>query len=188
MSLLSKKILFAMIFSLCLLIICTIIKPASLAVNNGISYFGIFFSTVIPYALSLSCLSYAYYHISTKISQIELRGRLLSRIFLILSGLFIILIATPYSQLSTLHMISGALLFSIQLVLSFWLSIFVFRKWYLITLAFVEFFSGIFLLYYLNLSDGFSLQMQVIYQFSFMTLLILVFNIDKQSNNLHKLI
>ena len=177
-----------MMLSFGLILVDVLIKPASLAANDGASYFGVYLSTVVPYGLSIITLSYLYWYIATRLKRQNQISKILFWPFIILPFLLIGLLLTPYDYLGDLHLFFGSVLFSTQLLLSIWLSIFVFNRWYLMLLSLTELVTGILLFYYLPTAHGLSLQMQAIYQVSFMAILIIVFNLDSQSDSLHKLI
>ncbi len=182
----SRKIILNIFLSLALLIICVAIRPMSLTNNSGISYFGIHFSTVVPYAITFLINSYLYWHIAIAINKQSKINKLMSVALFIMSAMFIGLILTPYTYLSGLHEFFGSVLFSLQLILSLVIT-FLYKKWWFIAMTITELSSGILMFHYLPLKNGLLLQMQIIFQIAFLILLAGLFNIQKGTSNLHKI-
>ena len=154
------------------LLICVIVKPQGLTIDNGFSYYGILGATIFPYCFAL--LGSAYF--------CWLSARELTRktwlIYYALRAASILLVGiaiTPYTagRISTnLHETFGGVLFSLQLILSGW---FVFRLRFELlttTLTLLEFAAGIASLIYLAPKHGYLLESQTIFQLFFAALFI----------------
>jgi len=152
---------------------CVALKPAGLSANNGISYYGIFRETFLPYALGLLGSAFFLAHAIGNLptSQHELRLAFTTYIPLIVG-----IVATPYAAgrwLNYLHTIFGSALFSLQLILSGWLTLRLHYIWWAVMLTTVEVVAGIFSAAYLNPTHGFLMQAQLLFQLAFGALLIL---------------
>src|ERR1035438_7489807 len=104
------------------LTICVLLKPAGLRVNSGISYYGNYRLTLIPYVIAIA--GYGFFNLSLTgcIKARELWP--LKYSFYIFALLSLIIVITPYSVsafLSDIHSIVGTILFVLQLLLSGWL-------------------------------------------------------------------
>jgi len=150
------------------LLACVIIRPAGLADNAGISYYGVYRETILPYILAL--LGSAYFSIKAA-EHFNATGRVIMRYALTLMGLLTIgVLITPDSLskfMDGLHRACGASLFSIQLLLSVWLITRLRHKLWAIVGTLVELGGGIASFHYLSPQHGLLLQTQVLFQASF---------------------
>lgn len=167
----SRYIGFGLLGAMILLALCVFIRPDSLRVNYGLSYFGIFVSTVIPYSAAFLLYAFSLW----KASDITLEDVRLSNVYSWVMKIMAIqvvgLILTPYNRLYDIHVFFGAGLFSLQLLLSLALLKWLVSNWINIGLFLIEFLSGLASLYFLPLSQGLLLQTQVIFQLAFGILL-----------------
>lgn len=155
------------------LLIAICLKTRGLAVNSGISYYGIFMRTVIPYALGL--LGSAFFCLQAAKCIEDKNLRLLKRSLLAIAVFGVIIVITPYSVdalTDWLHTIAGSLLFITQLLLSGWLSVKLDYKPPVLGLLCLEFAAGVLCAIYLTPTHGFLIQCQVIFQVAFGALLI----------------
>lgn len=156
------------------LLLCVLLKPAGLAANDGISYFGIFRVTFVPYAIGL--LGSAYFCRQT---ANNLRGSNLGPVRLVMSAvatLTVIIVLTPYAAgrwVDDTHTTCGSILFILQLLLSGWLIVRLRYIWWSIALSLAELAGGILSAIYLGPLHGFLFQSQVLFQLAFGTLLVL---------------
>ncbi len=155
------------------LFISILLKPESLSINNGISYFGIIGRTIPTYILSLvgSSLIIAYFSFFN-IKKFYLIKYLLIFIFIFVIGLVIF----PYNInnfYSKMHELFGVLIFVSELVISFYIAIIFKKRWINSFLLFIELIAGILSAFYLNPSTGFLLQSQMLYQLAFGLILII---------------
>lgn len=155
------------------LLVCIALLPAGLHTNDGISYYGIFERTLIPYTLALGGAAYFAWLAADKLTRPELRY---VRFSLFLYTLLVVgIMLTPYSLgrwFDYLHTTFGSALFSLQLLLSFWL-VWRLRTWWAWALAVVELVAGIFSAAYLSPKTGLLLQSQLLFQLAFGALLLL---------------
>ncbi|MFA5004426.1 MAG: hypothetical protein WC498_04090 [Candidatus Saccharimonadales bacterium] len=166
----AKTILWGQLCLLVGLALCAIIRPEGLTTNNGISYYGIFHQTVVPYMLGLLGAAYFCSRAADKLpSPLNTALRI--------SALLIVgIVVTPYavaSWVDYLHTAFGSALFSLQLVLSGWVVWKLKLPWWGIVLFAIEFGAGVLSASYLNPTSGFLIQSQAIFQFAFGTLLVL---------------
>ena len=155
------------------LTICVMLKPDGLSVNDGISYFGIYRETLLPYLFGL--LGAAYFSVRAT-TQLPAEMTLLRRAFKVYALLIVGIVITPYAVakwVDYLHIAFGSALFSLQLLLSCWLVWRLHYAWWSIVLVLVELVSGIAALRYLRPAHGLLFQSQVIFQLAFGTLLVL---------------
>jgi len=155
------------------LTVCVVLKPAGLSVNDGISYFGIYRETFLPYAFGL--LGAAYFTVRA-VAQLPAEMALLRQALKVYTLLIVGVVITPYvvsTPIDHLHIAFGSALFSLQLLLSCWLIWQLHHVWWGIALTLVELVSGIAAAVYLRPAHGLLLQSQVVFQLAFGTLLVL---------------
>lgn len=155
------------------ILVAIALKPQGLGTNNGISYYGIFAVTFIPYAIGLIGGAVFCYRSALHITDHALRP---IRYALFAIAFFTVIVGvTPYSFdrfTSTAHRLAGTILFTVQFLLSLWLTA---KLHYIrqgVMLMIIEFVAGIACAYYVNFSYGFLIQFQVLFQFAFGTLLL----------------
>lgn len=139
--------------------------------NDGLSYFGVFRETFVPYAIGLLGAAYFAMQASEQIPDHEstIRPALKTYAILVLG-----IVVTPYAAspwLNYLHIASGSALYSLQLIFSIWLTMRLhFVRWS-VTLLLSELIAGILCAYYLGPPHGLLPQMQTLFQFAFGILL-----------------
>lgn len=155
------------------LLLCIIIRPDGLAANGGVSFYGVYKDTILPYTLSL--LGPAFFSIRAFELVTDERLRIVRR-SLVLIGVFAVgVLLTPDAAGNTmdnLHRTFGALLFITQLVLSGWFLVRLKFDRGACLLALLELASGIAAFHYLAPPKGLLLQAQVLYQTAFAALFI----------------
>jgi hypothetical protein len=155
------------------LIICVLLKPNGLAVNDGTSYFGIYRETFFTYAFGL--LGAAYFAARAS-AQLPPNAALLRQALKVYALLIVGIVITPYAVgkwIDYLHITFGSALFSLQLLLSCWLVWQLHYVWWSVALTLVELVSGIAAAIYLGPSHGLLFQAQVIFQLAFGALFVL---------------
>lgn len=155
------------------LAVCISLKPDGLSVNDGISYFGIYRETFLPYAFGL--LGAAYFTVRA-VAQIPAGMALLRQALRVYAMLIVGIVITPYAvstPIDHLHIAFGSALFSLQLLLSCWLIWQLHHIWWSVVLTLIELVSGIAAAIYLRPSHGLLLQSQIAFQLAFGALLIL---------------
>jgi hypothetical protein len=146
------------------LILCILIRPGGLNANSGVSYYGGFIDTLVPYALCFLSMGMAVWFSTLSMQQKTEQGKYLKFAFKSFAILLIGLLFTPHTIVGNLHKVFGSTLFASQLLLALYLVInnkFVFKNYMLLTLAFL---SGLASALYLGSENGYLLQTQVIFQ------------------------
>lgn len=155
------------------LLVCVLLKPAGLAANDGISYYGIYREVFLPYAVAL--LGAAYFTVRA-IDQLPAHEQILRLSLKIYAPLIAGIVITPYAAgrwMDYLHTGFGSALFSLQLILSGYLVWRLRYAWWAIALTAAAFIAGVLSAIYLNPTHGFLFQTQVIFQLAFGVLLCL---------------
>lgn len=153
------------------LILCVILKPHGLAANAGISYYGDYKLTILPYTLAL--LGSAIFTI--RAAQNLHNQEIIKNVLLAISVLTIGILLTPdaWSRTSAdVHTIFGIILFSLQLLLSFYLIWKLHFRWQAIALTGLEVAAGISAFIWLAPPTGLLLQAQAVFQVAFAGLLL----------------
>ena len=147
--------------------ICTALKPQVLNANSGISYFGVYERTVVPYTLAL--LGSAFYMFLSG-HWLSLKKYRVTRTFLTYAPLLVVgIVATPYTASATfnnIHIAFGAALFSLQLIYIGWVTL---RNHNIVNvILFLGMLaSGIAAAHYVSPAHGFLIQAMIIFQLCF---------------------
>ena len=158
-----------------LLMICVAIRPTGLIANSGISYYGVYGNTLLPYSLGFLLVSVATWR-SASIMQAETKSeKHIRRALQAFTILFLGLLLTPHTVLPGEHVFFGSTLFGLQLILGILLVLTVRRDWINAFLLAIAFLSGVASLIYLTSSHGYMIQSQVIFQVSIWLLFIRAF-------------
>lgn len=155
------------------LLIAVMIRPAGLTANSGISYYGIFAETFIPFEISLLGGAVFTWLFAQHIDEMSLRP--VRESLLTMAVLTSIVAVTPYAVdtlMDSIHRTAGALLFILQLILSFWLIAKLHHAIWAVLLTMAELVAGIACALYLYPTHGYLFQAQVLFQFFFSALLI----------------
>jgi hypothetical protein len=155
------------------LVVAILLKPHGLAANAGISYYGIYARTVIPYCVSLLGSAYCSWQSALHIHYDELKP--MRNALIIMAILTVIISVTPYSfnnLLDQTHQLAGTVLFSLQLLLSIWIVIRLRYTYWSVVLSAVELLAGIVCAIYLTPAHGFLIQAQILFQLAFGALLV----------------
>ncbi len=153
---------------------CIVIKPAGLGANDGISYYGTYAQTIVPYIFALAGSSLAGLYAVNKF----IRASGFNYVKLIMLTIFVLaigVILTPYDYnrlFSNLHELFGTLTFILQGVLSIRLVFFVLKDRTNMLLILIELIGGLMSAYYLNPKQGLLIQGQMIFQLGFGLILI----------------
>jgi hypothetical protein len=155
------------------LLVAVVLKPAGLTANSGISYYGIFAKTFVPFEISLLGGATFTWLCALQITDANLRP--------IRDSLFVMAIltctvaVTPYALdnlMNAMHRLAGTLLFSLQLILSCWLIAKLHHALWAMLLTAAQLVAGIACALYLYPTHGYLIQSQVLFQFFFSVLLI----------------
>lgn len=182
---LPRYLIYGPLISLGLLLLCAIIRPDSLSVDQGLSYFGIYKLTVVPYGIALVIYAFCLWRASELGEHQAWYQRVLGRSLKLMALLVVGLLATPDTILETWHMIFGSSLFVLQLLMSLLILKWLASNLINFGLFILELSCGIAAWYYLPLSQGLLLQTQVIFQLAFVVLLLrtLVITSRKEINS-----
>jgi len=164
-------ILFGFLFAAILFILCVVSRPESLGHNDGLSYFGAVWWTVIPYTIAFLTYATCCLIASKKIIPNSASSKAIRVLLMFMFVALVGLTVTPHTVISGLHKVFGSSLFAAQLLLSLYLLYKNGMNYLIFILIIVMFVSGIFSAAYLNSADGFMIQTQIIYQSAFVTIL-----------------
>ena len=154
-------------------IVSCIIKPHGLVANCGVSYFGIYALTLVPYFVSLIGPAILFILAARLLGN---KNELLKNFFWAFAILLIGLGITPYSInsfVSALHTTLGSILFASQLLLSGIIAIEYKHHRSLTYLWIIEFIAGVMCALYVTPQKGYLLEYQVAFEIAFSTILIL---------------
>ncbi len=155
------------------IIICIIIRPKGLRVDNGISYYGTHLNTLAAYTISLA--GSAFIAILAAIKYIKKDYDSIRSFLFILFPLTLTIILFPYninSTYKTIHEYSGILIFIIQIIISLIILFKIYRDRFNIFLFIIQILGGLISAYYLLPSQGFLIQGQLLFQLAFGILII----------------
>lgn len=170
----------AIVWQVCIVVglgVCIALKPAGLAANDGVSYYGTFGATFAPFALAILGPAVCALLIARQTTKPDLWPLRFSLIFFAL--LAAIITFTPYTVSTFMdwtHTIAGSLLFALQLALSFWLAAKLHWEVWTLLLACLELTAGIVCAVYVLPAHGFLIQAQIVFQLAFGGLLIYALN------------
>ncbi len=149
-----------------LLLICVIIRPEGLGANNGISYYGTYANTIVPYSLAFLVESVVMWRASSIMGKNTKFDRNISYALKVFAILFIGILITPHTVLGWEHKIIGTTLFGIQFVMCIAFVLYILSDFLNVILLALLFISGLLSLMYLIVPMGFMIQAQVIFQIS----------------------
>lgn len=180
----SQYIQTALIAFFVLLLICIAIRPTGLIANSGISYYGVYGNTLIPYSLAFLAFSTATWKSATIIKKETKFDRYVRWALQVFTVLFLGILLTPHTLLPGEHVFFGSTLFALQLGLGAMLVFLVKRDWVNSALLATAFLSGLSSLIFLNTTQGYMIQTQVIFQIAIWLLFIRVLlHLDAQANS-----
>lgn len=157
------------------LLICVALKPKGLTANDGISYYGIFARTVVPYAFALLGLALCVRRALQWSAPTSPRPAYLHGMANWLAAMSLGVVLTPYSAnllVDWLHTLLGAAVFVLQLVLGAQLLNWTGGDAWVAAFLVTQFLSGVFCAVYVLPKHGWLIQGQVAFQLTFGALLI----------------
>lgn len=159
---------FGLVSFFVMLVLCIMIRPVGLIANDGISYYGSFGDTLLPYSLAFLINSVLMWRAASVMDNKTRIDRYVVFGLKIYALLFLGILLTPHNMhiVDEIHVVMGAALFSLQLFTGIILTFYLYRDWLNITLLIVTLLSGIASFVYLLQQDGFMIQAQVIFQVS----------------------
>jgi hypothetical protein len=156
------------------MLVAILLKPEGLRANDGISYYGTYSRTVLPYLVSLLGAAFFSWQAAMIITSPDLK---LIRTGLAAGSLLAVAVAvTPYTvnpALNFAHIVAGSALFSLQLFLSFLLVYRLHYNMWAVMLALVELVAGIVCAHFLRPTQGLLIQFQILFQIAFGLMLVL---------------
>ena len=161
----SQHLLYSLFATSILLLACIIMRPAGLAANDGLSYYGSVWVTLIPFTAALLVYMNALWVFAASLGNTRDDKRLATA-FRIMAFFVITVIITPISIMEDFHSLLGLFLFIIQFAVSIKILRLKFSRLDvgLVVIEAAAFAAG---LYYANFNDGLLLQCQVIFQLAF---------------------
>jgi hypothetical protein len=164
----ARYLQFGLISFFLMLLICIVIRPIGLVANDGISYYGSFGNTLLPYSLAFLINSVLMWQAASVMDNETKADRYIVFGLKLFALLFIGILLTPHDMdiINEIHIIMGSVLFSLQLFTGIVLTLYIYRDWLNITLLTITLLSGVASLVYLLQQDGFMIQTQVIFQVS----------------------
>lgn len=139
-----------------------------MSANDGISYYGVFKQTVIPYVIALLGPSYFSIKAADQLSKDSLKFVKYS--FIAMAILTLGVMSTPDTLsyfMANLHKVFGICLFVLQLCLSGWLVARLHYEPLTTAFATLELIGGLASYFYLAPTQGLLLQSQVLFQIGF---------------------
>jgi hypothetical protein len=156
------------------LMVCVGLKPKGLTANDGISYYGIFARTVVPYGFALLgsavCVRRALWWAAPASPNPDYLRRVANGLAVMSAGV----VLTPYSAnllFDWVHTMLGAAVFVLQLVLGARLLGWSGGDAWVATFLVTQFLSGVFCAVYVLPKHGWLIQGQLAFQVSFGALL-----------------
>jgi uncharacterized membrane protein len=156
------------------LFFCMILKPKGLGLNDGISYYGNYRLTILPYVVAIIGYGLFTLLVARSIKNDELWP--LKYGLYLFALLCLIITLTPDNAnhfLDITHTTVGSILFVLQLSLSGWLIFKLRFKAWSVVFASAEFLSGVACAFYIPGHNGFLIQAQIIFQLFFAALMYL---------------
>ena len=167
----SAIFLFGFLFATILFVVCVIARPESLGHNDGLSYFGAVWWTLVPYTIAFLTYAICCFVSFKKIKPTSASAKAIKILLLIMTIALVGLTVTPHTIIGGLHKIFGSSLFASQLVLALYLLYKNGMNYFIFVLILIMFVSGIFSAAFLNTPSGFMIQAQIIYQTAFVAVL-----------------
>lgn len=153
-------------------IVCIWIRPEGLSANDGISYFGGFANTLVPYVLAFALAAYG---LVSAAGYLQDGKRVLKVLRLSLYALAILMagiIIVPRTLYEPLHIAFGSTIFALQLAIAWLLAFRIYRSWLNTALFALQFLGGVLAAIELVPAEGLLIQSQMVFQFAFGVLLL----------------
>lgn len=178
-----RNLILVQVVSITGLIACVALKPHGLVADSGVSYFGNFKLTIIPYAFALLGGAWFLYKAAQvlPVSEYRLTKVCLNFFAILCIGVF----ATPYSVSNLVdwaHKIVGITLFSAQLILTAWITIKSNFNNFLCTVWVCEFLAGVLCAIYTPTPTGYLLECQVLFQIAFTIFYVKYLGLNKSTH------
>ena len=163
---------YGLIGCLVLVLICFGLLPAGLVANNGLSYYGVHWISVLPYVSALALYAVALLY-ATRLLAAQYTAPTVEKAGIFMDICLAMLAITPYSLNLTIHATHdsfGSALFCTQLAVAIWLMT---RRWHLVDVLLVCLLVAAGTAAFFSLFDVWRLEVvgQLIYQFTFVAIL-----------------
>jgi len=155
-----------------MMLLCVIIRPVGLVVNSGISYYGNYIDTIVPYLIAFMSASFLMWRMSDLIIVKNKTDYFLKVGLKAVSIMLIGIMITPYNFLDIVHKTFGTATFLLQLFMMIATSQYLKMNVVNILLIALVMTSGLFAFIFLLQSSGFMVEAQVVFQVSIWLLLL----------------
>ena len=155
-----------------MMLLCVVIRPVGLVVNSGISYYGNYVETIIPYLIAFMSASFLMWRMSDLIVMKNKTDFFLKFGLKAVSVMLIGIMLTPYNFLDIVHKTFGTATFMLQLFMMIATSRYLKMNVLNILLITLVMTSGLFAFIFLLHSSGFMIEAQVAFQVSIWLLLL----------------
>ena len=166
----SRQISRGVIAAAVLFLVCIALRPSGLAANDGLSYYGALWITIVPYAAALFVYEFALWRAAQALGQSR-RTMVLAIIMKIAVLMVIAVLLIPINVDEDIHSAFGIIVFLLELIVSLKLLRWGFH-WLDAGLVALEFVAGAAAVYTARGDHGLLLQSQVIFQAAFIILLV----------------
>lgn len=151
--------------------VCILIKPQSLGINDGLSYFGNYKETLLPFAGALLLSAYFISLLIPKLPSSKLFPDRVKQGFGIIAICLVALLLAPSRGglvIDNLHRLFGTGIFITELSMTYYWWVYAQKDRPLLILLWIEFIMGVASAIYVPAPHGFLLQTQLIFQAAFM--------------------
>lgn len=167
----AKNLLTGLIVFFVLLTVCILVRPIGLVVNSGISYYGNYNETLLPFAIAFLANSFLLWQASLFVGTTNKMDLYFKFVLKITAVLMIGILLTPYdvfnlSGLNLIHRTMGTTMFSIQMIMAVAIVISNYRDRINILLITTSFISGYAAIIYLLQPNGYMIEAQIVFQIS----------------------
>lgn len=173
------------------LLVCFLLDPRVITGNLGISYYGNYQLTIIPYLIGLLLTSYFIIRAARALPRTSRTFNAMAEILTAVALLIVGVLLTPYSVATLFdraHVLTSGILFVVELALAIWLVVMTYRDWVSLTLLTAQLVGALIAMISLVTSIELMLTGQVIAQLAFGLLLIRALGqVIEQSQRLEKL-
>jgi hypothetical protein len=172
----ARYLLRGLVGFLLFLLICVIIRPLGLTINEGFSYYVDFSNTLLPFILAFLIDIYFIFKAASVIDDRTKADRYAGLSLKIIAVLLFGLLITPHLTFPLVHHLVGAAMFIFQLILGFILVNTVRKNRTDIVLLIGASIGGISSLIFLPMQNGFMIEAQIIFQICIWTIFIRYLN------------
>lgn len=167
----ARYLLVGLVAFFTLLAVCILIRPIGLVVNSGISYYGNYNETLLPFTLAFLTNSFLLWRASLFVGTTTKMDLYFKFVLKITSVLMIGILLTPYdvfnlSGLNLAHRTMGTAMFSIQMIMAVAIVISNYRDKINILLISISLIGGYAAFVYLLQPNGYMIEAQIVFQIS----------------------